>query len=166
MTGALETWRARPRAQRLARLEATPGELARALDDAPPALLARRPAPAAWAPVEVLCHLRDAEESFLDRCRQIAASPLEPRFPTTNPDRWAAERQYLRHDPRLALAAFARLRAETLALFRGLAEGGWARAGVQLDSRGRRTLDDFLAVMAWHDANHLDQLARALAGRA
>jgi hypothetical protein len=30
------------------------------------------------------------------------------------------------------------------------------------DSRGRRTLDDFLAVMAWHDDNHLAQLRRAL----
>jgi hypothetical protein len=37
---------------------------------------------------------------------------------------------------------------------------------VQMDSRGRRTLDDFLAVMAWHDPNHIDQLCRALEGRA
>ena len=41
----------------------------------------------------------------------------------------------------------------------------WERAGHQVDSRGRRTIDDFLTVMAWHDENHLAQLARALAGR-
>jgi hypothetical protein len=34
-----------------------------------------------------------------------------------------------------------------------------------VDSRGRRTVDDFLTVMAWHDENHLAQLARALTGR-
>jgi hypothetical protein len=33
-----------------------------------------------------------------------------------------------------------------------------------MDSRGRRTIDDFLGVMAWHDENHLAQLARALRG--
>jgi hypothetical protein len=28
------------------------------------------------------------------------------------------------------------------------------------------TLDFFLTLMAWHDDNHLDQLRRALAGKA
>jgi hypothetical protein len=114
--------------------------------------------------VEVLCHLRDNEESFLDRFRQIVALD-EPRFPRSNPDRWAEERQYLRHDAAAALAAFGRRRGETLEFLKALAPDAWQRAGVHLDSRGRRTLDEFLAVMAWHDDNHLDQLRRALDGR-
>jgi hypothetical protein len=32
--------------------------------------------------------------------------------------------------------------------------------------RGRITMDAFLSLMAWHDDNHLDQLTRALQGRA
>jgi hypothetical protein len=32
--------------------------------------------------------------------------------------------------------------------------------------RGRITIDGFLTLMAWHDDNHLDQLQRALDGRA
>jgi hypothetical protein len=28
------------------------------------------------------------------------------------------------------------------------------------------TVDDFVTLMAWHDDNHLDQLKRALEGRA
>ena len=56
-------------------------------------------------------------------------------------------------------------RAETLALLEGLPAGAWERAGHQVDSRGRRTIDDMLTVMAWHDENHLAQLGRALAGR-
>jgi len=90
----------------------------------------------------------------------------EPRFPTTNPNRWAMERQYLRNDSAQALEAFVRRRAETLAFLRELSDEQWACAGVQMDSRGRRTLDDFLAVMAWHDPNHIDQLCRALEGHA
>jgi len=27
-----------------------------------------------------------------------------------------------------------------------------------MDSRGRRTIDDFLTLMAWHDDNHLEQI--------
>jgi hypothetical protein len=161
----LEEWAARPRAERLARLERTDAELAAVIGDAAPDRLARRPAPASWAGVEVVCHLRDVEESFLARFQQILAM-VDPVFPRSHPDRWAEERQYLRHDAPAAARAFGRRRAESLALLRGLAPDGWVRAGVHSDSRGRRTLDEFLTIMAWHDENHLDQLRRALRGRA
>ena len=88
-----------------------------------------------------------------------------PRFVPTNPDRWADERQYLTNDGAAALAAFARRRHETQDFLRQLEPAAWARAGVHIDSRGRRTIDEFLSVMAWHDDNHLDQLRRALDGR-
>jgi hypothetical protein len=159
-----EEYARQPRERRLVRLARTAGELAAAVAGHDGAALTRRPAPASWAPVEVLCHLRDNEESFLDRFRQIVALD-EPRFPRSNPDRWAEERQYLRHDAAAALAAFGRRRGETLEFLKSLAPDAWQRAGVHLDSRGRRTLDEFLAVMAWHDDNHLDQLRRALDGR-
>jgi hypothetical protein len=161
----IAAWGRRPREERLARLAATPGELAQALAAAPAAGLARRPAPEAWAPVEVVCHLRDLEESFHERLSLMIESD-EPRFPTTNPNRWAAERQYLRHDAAAVARAFDGRRAETLALLRGLPSGAWQRAGWQMDSRGRRTVEDFLTLIAWHDDNHLAQLARALQGRA
>ena len=156
-------WGRRPRAERLARLAATPPELIARLTAAVPAALVRRPAAAAWAPVEVVCHLRDLEESFHERLTLILTSD-EPCFPTTNPNRWAEERQYLRHDAPLAARAFARRRAETLALLSAVGPAQWARVGRQLDSRGRRTVEDFLTLIAWHDDNHLDQLTRALRG--
>jgi uncharacterized damage-inducible protein DinB len=162
---SMEEWRRVPRGERLARLALTADELARAVAGRDARQLARRPDGVNWAPVEVLCHLRDTEESFLDRFRLILAM-REPRFPTTNPNRWAADRQYLLNDAAQALEAFARRRAETLAFLRELADEQWERAGVQMDSRGRRTLDDFLGVMAWHDPNHVDQICRALEGRA
>ena len=160
----IAAWGQRPRAERLDRLGATARELRTALDAADATSLARRPAPDAWAPVEVVCHLRDLEESFYERLTRIFAED-EPRFPTTNPARWAIERQYLRNDARRAAAVFESRREETLELLRGLSPESWTRAGHQVDSRGRRTVDDYLTVMAWHDENHLAQLARALAGR-
>ena len=161
---SIEEYARRSRPERLARIARTPDELTDAVRGAGAAVLARRPAPKSWAPTEVICHLRDNEEWFLERMRMIVAMDL-PRFVATNPDRWADERQYLANDGPAALAAFVRRRSETLEFLRALAPEAWARAGVHVDSRGRRTIDEFLSVMAWHDDNHLDQLRRALDGR-
>ena len=153
-------------AQRLARLERTPDELAAALRGQPESVLARRPDPKNWAPKEVVCHLRDTEELFESRFRQISLND-EPKlipFDPDTPDRWAEERQYLKNDVQGALAAFRRRRDETLAMLRKLGPD-WQRTGVH-PTRGRMTADDFLTLMAWHDDNHLDQLRRALEGRA
>jgi DinB family protein len=161
---SIEDYARRPREERLARVARTPDELAAAVRRADAAVLAHRPAPKSWAPNEVVCHLRDNEEWFLDRLRMIVAMD-QPQFVATNPDRWADERQYLTNDTVVALAAFTRRRRETLDFLRLLAPEAWARAGLHTDSRGRRTIDEFLSVMAWHDDNHLDQLRRALLGR-
>ena len=161
---SIDEYARRPREERLARIARTANELTGAVRGADAARLGRRPAPKSWAPTEVLCHLRDNEEWFLERMRFIVAMDL-PRFVATNPDRWADERQYLTNDGALALAAFVRRRGETLEFLRGLQPDAWERAGVHIDSRGRRTIDEFLSVMAWHDDNHLDQLRRALDGR-
>ena len=160
---SIEDYARRPREERLARIARTPDELADAVRSANAAMLASRPVPKSWAPTEVICHLRDNEEWFLDRMRLIVAMDL-PRFLATNPDRWAEERQYLTNDAAVALTAFTRRRRETLEFLRPLDAAAWARAGLHTDSRGRRTIDEFLSVMAWHDDNHLDQLRRALLG--
>lgn len=160
----IEEYAAIPRGLRAERLARTPDEVHAAIAAAPAALLGRRPAEGAWAAVEIVCHLRDTEESFLTRCR-FALEMHEPAFPRSNPDRWAVDRQYLRHDPAQAAAAFRRFRDESLHLFSTLPAEAWERGGVHTDSRGRRTIDQFLSVMAWHDDNHLDQLRRALDGR-
>jgi hypothetical protein len=164
ISSQIAAWSRRPRAARLERLSATRDELVAMVRGADGAALARRPAPDAWAAIEVVCHLRDLEESFRERLELILIADA-PRFPTTHPGRWAIERQYLRHDADAAAAAFARRRSETLSLLQELPSASWEKAGYQVDSRGRRTVDDFLTVMAWHDENHLAQLARALAGR-
>lgn len=153
-----------PLAERLTRLERTPGELATALAGQPDPVLSRRPDTKNWAAKEIVCHLRDTEESFLGRFESIVAMD-EPKFLGVNPDRWAEERQYLRNDAAAAIDAFRRRRGETLAYLRGLTPDQLRRGGIHA-TRGRMTIDDFTSMMAWHDDNHLDQLRRALEGRA
>ena len=160
----IDEYAKQPLTDRLKRLERTADELAGAIAGRSDTVLSRRPDEKNWAAKEVVCHLRDTEESFMGRFEAIQAMD-EPKFLGVAPDRWAEERQYLRNDADAALAAFRRRRAETLVYLRTLAPEQLKRGGIHA-TRGRMTIDDFVGMMAWHDDNHLDQLRRALEGRA
>jgi hypothetical protein len=149
--------------EQITRLERTADDFAAVLEGAPEAVLAKRPDDTNWAPKEVICHIRDIEESFMTRFQAMMAMD-EPKLPPVEPDRWAAERQYLRNDVHEALAAFRKRRDETLTFLRGLKSEHWERGAIHA-TRGRMTLKDFIGLMAWHDDNHLEQLKRALDGK-
>ena len=152
------------REQRVARLTRTADDLAAAVRGQSEEALSRRPDAKNWAAKEVVCHLRDTEELFMERFQMILSMD-EPKLSGLNPDRWADERQYLRNDVNGALAAFRTRRDESLELLAKLPADAWQRAGVHA-TRGKFTLEDFVTLITWHDDNHLDQLRRALEGRA
>ncbi len=162
----MEEYAKQPAEERMKRLARTADELAAAIRGRDDATLSRRPDGKNWAAKEAVCHLRDVEEMFMGRFGLILAMD-NPKlaFDPTTPDRWAEERQYLRNDAPLALAAFRARRDESLALLRTLTPEQWKRAGVHA-TRGAVTINDFVTLMAWHDDNHLDQLKRALEGKA
>jgi hypothetical protein len=163
-SATIDAWFQRSPDERLARLARTPDQLAAAIEGRSASSLGRRPAADAWAAIEIICHLRDTEELFGSRFAAILTMD-EPVLPEAGPaDRWAAERQYQRHDPTLALRHFRRRRGETLETLIALAPEAWQRGG-QHPTRGRLTIDLLVALMAWHDDNHVDQLTRALEGR-
>jgi hypothetical protein len=149
--------------EQLARMDRTADDFAAALTGVPEAALTKRPDGKNWCALEVVCHVRDTEESFLARFQTIVTMD-EPKFLPVEPDRWAEERQYLRNDVREALAAFRTRRVETVRFLRGLPPAQLDRGGMHA-TRGRMTIRDFVGLMAWHDDNHLDQLKRALAGQ-
>jgi uncharacterized damage-inducible protein DinB len=153
-----------PREQRLERMHRTADDFAAAVKGQSDEALSRRPDAKNWAAKEVVCHMRDTEALFMERFQLIMAMQ-DPTLIGPDPDRWAEERQYLRNDTQDAVAAFRRRREETLAFMRRLSGEDWNRGGIHA-VRGRLTLDAFLTLMAWHDDNHLDQLKRALQGRA
>lgn len=166
-TGTMATWEEYakwPREQRFRRLARTADDFAAAIAGQSEAVLARRPDPKNWAAKEVVCHVRDTEEGFVLRFRALLTMD-EPTLVLGDPDRWAGERQYLRNDVAEALAAFRARRRESLDFLATLGPEQWTRAAIH-PARGRLTADDYLSLMAWHDDNHLDQLARALEGRA
>lgn len=147
----------------LERMRRTPEELGAAIDGRPEAVLARRPAEGAWAAKEIVCHLRDVEEFYLNRIEILLVND-EPKLILLDPDRWAEERQYLRHDVGEALATFRLRREETLKFLNSLSPDQWSRGGIH-PILGRITVRKIVRSMPRHDDTHLDQLRRALEGR-
>jgi hypothetical protein len=178
-----EEYLRQPVSERVMRLGRIGSELAAAIDTHDTDALGRRPDPRSWSATEILCHLRDVEELFRIRFHTIlaldnpkiltwSAEPADlvawgiggPVGNPLDPDRWAEELQYARSEPRRALGAFRRRRSETLALLDSLTDAQWLRGGMH-PQRGRLSLGDWVASLASHDDNHLDQLKRALDGR-
>ena len=157
-----------PWEQRLGRMSLTADDPAAAIRGQREAVLARRPDAKNWAANEVICHLRDIEEVYFVRIHAILLND-EPKI-YADPsgaaaDRFAEDRQYLRNDAVQALAAFRRRREESLALLRSLTPEQQQR-GCLHPTRGRITIDAIVTMLTWHDDNHLDQLRRALEGKA
>ena len=152
---------------RLQRLSRTPDEIAAAISGRSDDVLRRRPDGTNWAANEIICHLRDIEEVYLIRTKTILANDVEVKT-FADPaaiDRMAEQRQYHRCDAAEALRAFRWWRDESLTLLRSLPAAQLQRACLH-PSRGRFTIDEFVSMFAAHDDNHLDQLRRALDGRA
>jgi hypothetical protein len=125
------------------------------------ALWRARPAPGEWAPVEIVCHLRDEEaEDFPARIRVVlegggALAPIDP-------ERWAVDRRYREADPPAALAALRASRAANLAWLGGVAPAALT-ASLTHPRLGAFSGLDFLAAWAIHDRLHVAQLAATLA---
>jgi hypothetical protein len=119
-----------------------------------------RPASGEWAPVEIVCHLRDEEaEDFGARVRVVLEGGT--RFASIDPEGWARDRRYLEADPAEALAAFRAHRAASLAVLAGASPERLTAAG-ESPSGLRLTGLDVLAAWVAHDGLHLRQLAGTL----
>ena len=160
----IEEYAKQPKDDRMKRLERTADELAATIEGHGGAALAKRPDEKNWAVVEVICHLRDVEEAFGGRFQTFLAVDDMKMLPS-DVDRWAIDRQYLRCDASEGVEAFRKRRAENLEVLRKLAPEQWTRGGIHAQ-RGKMTFDDFLSLLCYHDDNHLEQMKRALAGKA
>jgi hypothetical protein len=176
----IAAWAGRDRGSRLARLDRTPRDLQDAIAGHDPGTLARPSPDEGWAAVHVLGHVRDVEDLSLLRFRMMLRMD-DPSVPAAgmpddplawgliedgawlfDPERWAADRQYARDDPVASAGAFERNRRQTLAFLGRLGPDRWSRGSIH-PLYGRLTFDDWTAILAWHDDNHLAQLERILA---
>ena len=131
------------------------------LNDLDPVSWRTRPAAAEWAPVEIVCHLRDEEtEDFGARLRVVLAGG--ERFTPIDPERWANERRYLEDDGARTLADFRARRAASLDALATVAPSRLLTVVAHARTGGLSGLD-ILAAWVEHDRLHLAQLAATLA---
>jgi hypothetical protein len=114
-----------------------------------------------WTALEVLCHLRDYEDVFRERSTITVEREL-PDLPNPNPDEMAIERRYNEQDLRAVYAEWVNRRSGYLTYLEGLDESSWQRTAKH-PKRGVMSLQDQLALTAWHDMNHIEQITRIVA---
>jgi DinB superfamily len=120
-----------------------------------------RPAAAEWAPVEIVCHLRDEEtEDFRARLQHLQGGGRA--FSRIDPARWAEERRYLEADLFRELAELKRRRATSLDFLASLDPRSLS-AAAPLGSLGNLSGLDLVAAWVAHDRLHLAQLTATLA---
>lgn len=126
-----------------------------------PAIARTRPAHDEWAPVEILCHLRDEEtEDFGARLRAVVNG--EASFAPINPVSWVEARRYCDADTREVLAALRARRRASVDYLDGI-DAARLAAAIPLGKLGPLSGLDLLVAWVAHDQLHLAQLAGTLA---
>jgi uncharacterized damage-inducible protein DinB len=115
-----------------------------------------------WGVSEILPHLRDWEEIFLERTQRIINED-HPHIPGVDDSLWPIERDYRGQDPERVFASFQALREEHLALIRSLSAAAWNRTG-EHSLFGTVSLHWMLNHVCDHDEEHLQQAREVLSG--
>jgi FMN phosphatase YigB (HAD superfamily) len=114
-----------------------------------------------WAPVEIVCHLRDVEtEVNLPRVRTILRD-ADPHLSSFDTDIWAKERDYICQSGPNALSAFLEGRQETISILEEIDAEDWSRPA-RHSLFGPTTLIEVMNIAAEHDLLHLAQLRSTL----
>ncbi len=113
-----------------------------------------------WSVIEVVCHLRDAEEQALARMR-LMRDTTDPAIAAYDQERWARERNYPEASLREALAGFTRFRVQHVTELERLSLQEWERSG-RHEEQGSITISSHTLYIVAHDALHTAQIARQL----
>lgn len=123
----------------------------------------KQPLPGEWSLTEVICHLRDVErEVHHIRFRAIMTQDV-PFMPGAVTDEWVQTRSYASQDGPEALDSFLVARQKNIQLLTELEEDAWQRYGRHAFF-GPTTLHELVDFMTKHDAAHLEQIQKLVAG--
>jgi hypothetical protein len=145
----------------LSGLTAFPEEMARLMSGQSPETLMRPGSDGGWGVIEILCHLRDWEEIYLDRAHAIVEQE-RPHLPAFDDELWAIERDYRGQDPHQTFEHFRELRTRLVELLQSLPAEAWARVGDH-GLHGEISLQWLANQIVNHDEEHLIQARDALA---
>jgi hypothetical protein len=148
----------------IALLEHVPESIARLVAPLPDSFLHLNEGPGTWTSLQVLQHLIWGEvDDWIPRVRIILEH--QDRVAFTPFDREGGHTRYAGWPVAKLVAEFQRLRAENLAILRGLnLTDDELRLPGRHPSLGRVTLSQLIASWVAHDLTHLYQITRTLAG--
>jgi FMN phosphatase YigB (HAD superfamily) len=122
-----------------------------------------RPEEHGWAPVEIMCHLRDVDlEVNRPRLERILAEN-EAFISAVSPDQWAEEREYLAQSGPDAVCSLSKSRMDLIQILETLDDAQWSKIARHA-LLGPTNLVEIMSVAADHDLLHLAQLRQILAG--
>lgn len=117
----------------------------------------RPPAADDWAPVEIVCHLRDVEREIHHAQIKTLLETQRPFIPRPDAAVWAKERKYLDEDGPMALQQFGEARRMTLEMLQRAGEAEWSRQA-QHAIFGPTDFQEVVGFMAEHDRLHIQQM--------
>lgn len=147
--------------ERIARLEASAGEVAVAITHVTPAQVQRVPRPGEWSLHQAISHLRDTEvQVFAYRAARILQESVPPVVANFDQDEWMRE-HYTGDEPiEKIIAEFRAARRKLVKLLRGTTDKDWTRYAIH-PAYGRISIE-YIALHAYnHTLEHLRQLLDA-----
>lgn len=120
----------------------------------------RRPDPERFTIREVLAHLADWEEVFLDRLTRTREQE-EPVLQGYDEGQVALDRDYAHQDSYANLARFRKGREKLIAFLRSMNDAEWGRIGRHTEI-GPISLESQAALICGHDGYHTWQIAQWL----
>lgn len=143
-------------------LSGSPDVLERLLKDVPAGdpVWDLRPDPERFTLLEVLAHLADWDEVFLDRMVR-SRDQNEPTLQGYDEGQIAIDRDYAHQDPHANIARFRANRAQVLDFLHGLEGAQWERIGRHTEV-GPISIESHAVLIAGHDGNHLLQISQWL----
>ena len=142
-------------------LRHTPTILRRIVDGVPAERRAESLGEDRFTLLEMVCHLADYEDVFLDRMRATVERDL-PEFERIDVSERAKTKKYAERDMDEELTVFENRRRDTITFLEERSAEELDRELVQ--SFGRMSLKEFVAVLTGHDLYHLEQASEYLRG--
>lgn len=113
-----------------------------------------------WSIVEIVCHLRDADQCVNIPRFKEALRKENPFLPSIDADSWVSDHSYLEENGSKALFQMLNARIEFLELLEGF-PGEWWKKNIRHSVFGPTSLAELIMFIVTHDKIHLRQLLRA-----
>jgi len=113
-----------------------------------------------WNVLEIVCHLNDYEQIFIERLRMMLDQD-RPAFPAYDQNALVVENQYDAQQFDLVVTSWISRRAAHVRMLEALTPEQWERRGIHPSFGEMSVLDESINATL-HDVNHLEQITRVL----